>query len=408
MTLAEQAGPPQRRPAATVPSQPAAVQPAARIRDVRLDFFRGMTMFIILIAHIPGNWPALWIPARFGFSDATEVFVFCSGMASAIAFGTVYEARGWWLGAARTVFRVWQVYWAHVGLFFAIAVMMALVDATGAFDKNYVNSLNLTPFFNDPLSQLPGLMRLAYVPNYFDILPMYLVILALMPLVVGAKLRFGVGAAAGLVGAIWLLANLDVLALPAEPWSRREWFFNPFGWQLVFFSGFALMRGWVPAPPVRAGLVLAALAVVLLTVPFAYYRLLRAVDGFRQVHDALGPLIDKTDFGLLRWVHFLALAYLAWVAVGPGGRRLAATGTGALSALWRGILTAILKVGQQSLAVFVFSMALAQAIGILLDATGRNEAFVLLVNLAGFAAMVGLAYGVGWFKSQPWRTRRPA
>ncbi|MDZ7905819.1 MAG: OpgC domain-containing protein [Cypionkella sp.] len=52
-------------------------------------------MFIILIAHITGNPWTLWIPARFGFSDATEMFVFCSGMASALAFGAVFSRAGW-------------------------------------------------------------------------------------------------------------------------------------------------------------------------------------------------------------------------------------------------------------------------------------------------------------------------
>ena len=36
-------------------------------RDPRLDFFRGIGMFIILIAHITDNPWTLWIPARFGF-----------------------------------------------------------------------------------------------------------------------------------------------------------------------------------------------------------------------------------------------------------------------------------------------------------------------------------------------------
>ena len=67
-------------------------------------------MFIILIAHVPGNWLTLWIPARFGFSDATETFVFCSGMASAIAFGRVFRDRGLLMGTARVAHRIWQVY----------------------------------------------------------------------------------------------------------------------------------------------------------------------------------------------------------------------------------------------------------------------------------------------------------
>src|SRR6056297_3089664 len=164
--------------------------PRDTIRDPRLDFFRGLAMFIILIAHVPGNWLTLWIPARFGFSDATEIFVFCSGMASAIAFGKVFRERGWAIGTARVAFRCWQIYWAHICLFLAIAATMAALNATEAFSRDYVGQLNLYPFFNDPAANLVGLVTLGYVPNYFDILPMYLVILMMLPVVVAlARVR---------------------------------------------------------------------------------------------------------------------------------------------------------------------------------------------------------------------------
>ena len=106
---------------------PSVVVPQAlsAVRDPRLDFYRGIAMFIILVAHIPGNSWTGWIPARFGFSDATEIFVFCSGMASAIAFGGAFARRGWWLGTARVLFRCWQVYWAHICLFFFTAMTTA-------------------------------------------------------------------------------------------------------------------------------------------------------------------------------------------------------------------------------------------------------------------------------------------
>jgi len=140
----------------------------ASTRDPRLDFFRGIAMFIILIAHIPGNMWNSWIPARFGFSDATEIFVFCSGMASAIAFGACYARQGWLMGSARVIFRVWQVYWAHICLFFFVAMSMAALDTYGAFDKSYVNSLNLKHFFDDPMPNIVGIFTLTYVPNFFD------------------------------------------------------------------------------------------------------------------------------------------------------------------------------------------------------------------------------------------------
>ncbi|MEM8553536.1 MAG: OpgC domain-containing protein [Pseudomonadota bacterium] len=402
-------------------------------RDPRLDFFRGIAMFIILIAHTPGNYWTLWIPARFGWSDATEIFVFCSGMASAIAFGKVFATKGLGLGATRVGYRIWQVYWAHIGLFFAVAMTMAALNGTGLFDKNYISSLNLQHFFNRTDENLVGLMTLTYVPNYFDILPMYIVALALMPVMV-ALARVSPYAAFALMGILWLGAQEGVwqwfglagdwLEFPAEPWSDREWFFNPFGWQLIFFTGFAFMAGWLPAPPVDKRLIWLAVVVVLVTAVLkfnwsrtypnprdfdltAFETWLRSLHlETRSVRVDIRPLTAKTDFGLFRYLHFLALAYLAWVAVGPGGSRILPGMTTWLSQVWAVMLTAILKVGQQSLAVFVFSMWYARIQGVILDEVGRNGWTWAGVNLSGMALLVAVAYGAGWIKSQPWRTRK--
>ena len=379
----------------------------ARVRDPRLDFFRGIAMFIIFIAHTPRDAWALWIPARFGFSDATETFVFCSGMASALAFGGVFASRGWWMGAARIVYRVWQVYWAHIALFLAIFVLMVAFDAAGdtlhgeRWKGSYVASLNLVPLIKRPDEQLLGLLTLTYVPNYFDILPMYLVILALIPLVM-ALARVSLWAVAFLVAGLWSLANLHLVGLdpvnfPAEPWSQRAWFFNPLGWQLVFFTGFAFMRGWIPAPPVDRRLVILAAFVTLATVPFAWHVVLREVPALREAAGALKPLTGKTSFGILRYVHFLSTAYLAWVAVGPLGSRLQGWGAGQV------IVDIVRKVGQQSLAVFVASLVVAQLVGMAFRVNGNDWPMLLVGNLCGFAVLIGVAYTVAWFKGQPWR-----
>jgi hypothetical protein len=377
---------------------------AGRVRDPRLDFFRGMTMFIILIAHVPNNWLALWIPARFGFSDATEVFVFCSGMASAIAFGRVFRERGLAMGTARIGYRVWQVYWAHIGLFLAVTASMVALDASGLFEQDYTGQLNLHVFFTNAEAAILGLLTLTYVPNYFDILPMYLVVLAMLPVVM-ALARLSRWAVFGFVSLVWLGAHAAGWHLPAEPWSDREWFFNPFGWQLVFFTGFAFMSRWLPAPPLDRRLMIIAGIVLLLTVPFAYYRIIDVSPAIAQWRQDWMDLIDKTDFGILRYLHFLALAYLAWIAVGPKGSRLQPPlGDGWQARVWRRLLGVIMTVGQQSLAVFIGSMFLAQLLGVVFDQVGRSLVSTVWVNLLGFALVVGVAYGSQWFKSQPWRT----
>ncbi|NND49842.1 MAG: OpgC domain-containing protein [Rhizobiales bacterium] len=369
-------------------------------RDLRLDFFRGLGMFIIFIAHTPGNWWTLWIPARFGFSDATEIFVFCSGMASAIAFGRVFELHGWWIGAGRVIYRIWQVYWAHIGLFLAVTAMLVVFNDLALTERNYIARLNLVVFFKNPQENLLGLLTLTYVPNYFDILPMYLGILVLLPIVV-ALARLNPAYAGAFIAVIWLLANFKILALPAEPWSERKWFFNPFGWQLVFFTGFAFVRGWIKPPPIDRRLVIAAIVIILVTVPVAYFRLWREFSELRELRTELKPLTSKSSFGILRYVHFLALAYLAWAAAGEAGRRLQGTG------IWGRFVTVVRRVGQQSLAVFVVSLVIAQFMAFMLDITGKSYLTVAAANCTGFALLIAVAYSVRWFKSEPWRKPPP-
>ena len=409
-----------QRPSAPAQDEtaPLRAKPAARVRDLRLDFFRGLAMFIILIAHTPGNFLAGWIPARLGFSDATEIFVFCSGMASAIAFGGGFDRVGWRLGSARVLFRVWQVYWAHIGLFcatVALTVWMTDLQITGV---NYWGQLNLWPVFEESEKWAnPNIflsfMTLRYVPNYFDVLPMYMVVLLFMPIIM-LLVRVNLFAVAAFVLCVWLMAQETWmhsvglgawhLALPAEPWSDRIWFFNPFGWQLIFFTGFAFMRGWLPKPPVSMTLVILAALVVLGSVLLSDVSVrefdMPWVKAWRAEY---APWFDKTAFAPLRYLHFLSLAYLGWVIAGDKGGRLLARGTNVLARAWGGLVTIILKVGQQSLAVFVVSMFTARLMGFGIDLTDRSALPVLLINLAGGMALVATAYGAGWFKSQPWK-----
>jgi hypothetical protein len=80
-----------------------------------------------------------------------------------------------------------------------------------------------------------------------------------------------------------------------------------------------------------------------------------------------------------------------------------ARGAGVLAQVWDGLVKIILKVGQQSLAVFVVSMFIARLMGFGIDVTDHRILPTLLINLAGGAVLVATAYGAGWFKSQPWK-----
>jgi len=385
---------------------------SGRIRDPRLDFYRGIAMLIIFTSHAPNNYWGDWIPGRFGFSDATEIFVFCSGMASAIAFGTSYDRSGWVLGTARVFFRCWQVYWAHIALFFALLFMVISLDAIG-FEKRYVNSLALQVFLQNADEGVFGLLTLTYVPNYFDILPMYIVILLMMPVVmalsyVRIELVFVFMALLWFMGQTRLLQSMGLeritIGLPASFTNDRQWFFNPFAWQLVFFTGFALVRGWIPRPPVNAVFVTLAL---LATIGFMSLSHVAIREwGFGWAADwrsANAAWISKTDIGLVRYIHFLCVAYLAYAFAGEGGRFLIIAGRNVVTRFFKGLVTLLTKVGQQSLAVFIVSMMLSIFVGFILDQTGAGAWPVALCNILGWGFLVWIAYAAAWFKSQPWR-----
>ena len=370
-------------------SVPASV--AKRPRDIRLDVFRGLCLLIIFVAHVWDNAWAAWIPARFGFSDATEIFVFCSGMASAIAFGGSFRTHGMLIGTARVAFRCWQVFWSHIGVTLVAAVLMLQFDSWLGTGGSYIEGLGLGPLVGSAAPQaIVGLLTLRWVPNYFDILPMYLVILVMIPPVMLLS-RHGKVPVAVFILATWCMAAAGLLKLPAEPWGTREWFFNPFAWQLVFFTGFAFMSGWLPAPPIARGPVKAALAIVLLTVPFAWAPLTDSFGFLQDARAALSPLTDKTHFGLLRYVHFLSLAYLAYAAAGEGGRNFAGR-----------VAEALRRLGQQSLAVFMAGLVLSFVASTALNLLGRSYWSVPLVNITGIALLLLLARTTAFFKSQPW------
>ncbi len=371
-------------------------QAGKRKRDVRLDFFRGICLFIIFVAHMIGNPWADWIPAKFGFSDATEIFVFCSGMASAIAFGAAFRNHGYLVGGGRILYRIWQVYWAHISVFLINLAIMIVIDWHLGGDS-YIRGLLMQHFFNENArSAIVGLLTLQFVPPYFDILPMYLVILIFVPLVMWLS-TFGRGYVAAFVIGLWLISNFNLTHLPREPWGDDVWFFNPFAWQLIFFTGFAFMSGWLPPPPVDRRLIWISAIILLACVPFDWAPLLNRFQIFQDGREALAPVINKTNFGILRFIHFLALAYLSFVAVGEGGRRLKGP-----------LVRVICKVGQQSLGIFIAGLVLSFVMATFLNIAGRTYFTVPLANLGGFAILIAIAYSVAWFKSAPWSKPAPA
>src|SRR4051794_18559572 len=128
------------------PAVPAFVLPAAGVRELRLDLFRGLALWLIFIDHVSPDLLSWFTIRRYGFSDAAEIFIFISGYTAAFVYGRALVESGFVIAAARIFRRVWQIYAAHILLF---TIMVAEVSWVVLYlgKPFYAEEVAITDFF---------------------------------------------------------------------------------------------------------------------------------------------------------------------------------------------------------------------------------------------------------------------
>lgn len=321
-------------------------------RDQAIDLVRGAALVTIFVNHVPGTVFEGWTHRNFGWSDATEIFVLLAGYAAALAYGRGFQGDRGLALSLKSWSRAAQIYVAHlVCLLIAFAFVGWISLRTG--DPRFLSWVDLAPIFDDPTVALIGIMTLGHQPGYFNILPMYVVLLVALPglLAVGRRApRLLLGLSLGL----WLTANLSTLNLPNYP-NDTTWFFNPLAWQLLFGIGLVLrlerrrIALWARAQEAWA---------IPLAVTYLFLGLIMKLGDLAVEPDML-PLPffivgdDKTFLSLPRLLHVLALGYLAtrgrlWQRIGvaaadhAAGRSLALLGRHGLATFAVGSVLSIL------------------------------------------------------------------
>ena len=282
--------------------------PAATRRDRRLDVFRGIALLMIFINHVPGTVYENFTNRNFGFSDAAEGFVLMSGIAAALAYSASFRTGAIIAGFEKMWRRAGHLYNVHI-----VAVMLGIaIMAFGARfmqSGNLLKANNIAPIVEDPLGGLLGLAVLSHQPGYFNILPLYLVLLLAGPLLLIVGLRSRMLLLAGSV-ALWFFAGLYRINLPNYP-NEGGWFFNPFSWQLIFviglLGGLAMKEGR-KLLSYNATLFAAALTYLIFSAIWTVLALWGSVGDLGLPHHVQG--FDKTFASLPRLVHVLALAYV--------------------------------------------------------------------------------------------------
>lgn len=362
-------------------------KPAAKARDLRLDFFRGLALLFIFLNHIPNN-AVSWLSNRnYGFSDATETFVFISGYSVLLAYGAAMRNEGFVVGTARIWRRVWQIYTAHVFLFIVFIAQIAWLAAR--YNLDLAEEMNIGPLFEEPHILMLQALLLKFRPVNMDVLPMYIALMGAFPPVMWLMQRRPHLVLTASF-ALWLAVQFTHWNLPAYPDGR--WYFNPLAWQFLFVLGAwcamhrqqapwrRLPTRWITAASILYVVFSAAIVLSWLRPEWAS----RVPDVIERV---LYP-IDKTEMDIWRLLHFLALAWLVVLLVSPDAKFL----RGRLSGL-------LILCGQHSLHVFCAGIFLSFAGHFVLSEVSPGLGAQFVVSITGIALMVGLAALMTWYKA---------
>jgi hypothetical protein len=363
--------------------------------DLRPSLLLGIAAWFLFLDHIPHNAVSALTLRNFGFSGATDLFVFVGGYTAAILYGKMMLERGFVVTATRVFRRVWQLYAAYVVLFVIYINLIGYVARKTAAPE-IIHEFNVAGILGHTIRTLIYGLLLQAKPLNLDVLQLFIVLMAFFPIVLFGLLRRPNLTAAGSI-ALYLAARILDFNLSSFPEGR--WYFNPFSWQLLFVLGawFALM-GAKQLRTIRAlqevsilriaagAYLLFALAV---TAAGKFPQLAEFVPGF--VLDAFLPN-DKENLAPYRVLHFLAVAFLFTFLVPRN---------------WHGFhwpaLQPVVKCGEEWLAVFCAGVFLSFA-GHFVLITGPNLlAMHFLVSIAGISAMAAVAYYVSWSRRQDYK-----
>ena len=393
LATAEPAALTEARPATLAESQPPrkaeSVPPAPLSqRDLRLDVFRGIALWLIFLDHIPTNIVS-WITIRnYGFSDATEIFIFISGYTAAFVYGKAMNERGFLVSGARILRRAWQIYVAHIFLF---AIYMAEIAYVASSFENplYAEEMGVLDFLKQPDVTIVQALLLKFKPVNMDVLPLYIVLLLLFPPILWLLLRkptLALSASVALYAASWEFGwNL-------QAYPSGTWFFNPFAWQLLFvFGAWCALGGAARLSGVLRSRITLAVAIGYLVFAFSIAMTWHIPALGQFVPDRLSALlypIDKTNLDVLRFAHFLALGVvIVWfIPLNWAGLQ------------WR-IFRPAIWCGQHSLEVFCLGVFLAFAAHFIMGEISGGVAMQVVVSLAGVGLMIAAGGLLSWYKS---------
>ena len=196
---------------------------AARDGDLRLCLLLGIAAWFLFLDHVPHNAVSMLTLRNFGFSGATDLFVFVGGYTAAILYGKMMLERGFLVTATRVFRRLWQLYAAYVVLFVIYIDLIGYVARKTAAPE-IIGEFNVTGIVDHTIRTLIYGLLLQAKPLNLDVLQLFIVLMAFFPFALFGMMRRPNLTLAASVG-VYVAARISGL----EPVGLS-------GWALVFQS----------------------------------------------------------------------------------------------------------------------------------------------------------------------------
>jgi hypothetical protein len=365
---------------------------AARDGDLRLHLLLGLAAWFLFLDHVPHNAVSLLTMRNFGFSGATDLFVFVGGYTAAILYGRMMLERGLVVTATRIFKRLWQLYVAYVVLFVVYIELIGYVAGKSSAPA-LIGEFNVTGIVDHTIRTLIHGLLLQAKPLNLEVLQLFIVLMAFFPFVLIGMMRRPNLTMAASMSLYFAARHLD-WNLSSFPDGR--WSLNPFCWQLLFVLG-----TWLASIGVRQKHTLSALQNfgILRVAAWLYliFALIVTMAGsFPQIAGImpdylLDVLLPNQPENLVpyRVLHFLALTFLFTYMV---------------PRYWRGFhwqaLQPVIKCGEEWLPVFCAGVFLSFAAHLVLITGPNLLSMHVLVSAAGISIMTAVAYYASWSKQQ--------
>jgi hypothetical protein len=270
-----------------------------------VDFWRGFALVCIFINHIPGIYYSRFTHTTYSFSDSADLFVFLAGWALRLVVGTPEQRQSTWYVVLRLGGRAITLYAAQI-LITMIAIAMLAACALLLNNPLLLEWHNAAAVFYDPVATHVGLALITHHLGYFDILPLYVVLMLMAP-VIAINDRYASYAVLPLSLLLYCVTLTFQISIPTWP-VEGQWFFNPLAWQLIFVLGFVLARQDGLGGFVRHHIV----AIRWISIPIILAALVPVLTGWwwdptKVPQPRLFFLLDKTYATPLRVIQFLAL-----------------------------------------------------------------------------------------------------